>query len=146
MVEPTAGRTKRTADRPPDLSLPEDLGRRLAPWIDVREVGAEGLWMWLGTVLALLPAPGDPTHPGSDRDADRWRSLARDLVDCARERARLTVMAERYFNDNRLLTLRVKALEASLRTAARAGAAIAPPSDEEADEAAARYLPARRGR
>lgn len=129
-----------------DLAVPDDLRHRLSPWIDVAEVGAEGFWLWLGTVLPLLPAPSAPGESPESAAADpakRIRQLARDLVDCARERARLTVMADRYYTDNVQLTRRLKALEAVLRTFEAAGHPVAIPSDPEASEAAERYLPRR---
>lgn len=122
------------------LQVPEDLARRLSPWIDVREVSIEGLWLWLGSMLHLLPSPVDPT-PGAE-PRDRVRELARDLVYCGRERARLTVMCDRYYHDNAVLARRVKALEASLRTLKLAGVEATTPIDHEgAGEFADRYLP-----
>ena len=122
------------------LLVPDDLQRRLAPWIDLREVGTDGLWLWLGTVLPLLPRPADPGPASGARD--RLREVARDLVDCARERARLTVMCDRYYRDNAVLAQRVRALEATLRTVRLAGGDVTDPVDTEgAGDAADRYLP-----
>ena len=137
---------KNDGRRPIEFAIPSDIQRRLAAWIDVDEVGAEGFWLWFRAVLPLLPEPtskgAESTMPGAERP-DRVRELAGDLVDCARERARLTVAAERYFRDNQALTRRLKALEAALRTFDEAGHGAELPPDEEADDAAERYLPHR---
>ncbi|MGA9840055.1 MAG: hypothetical protein WBF81_00655 [Thermoplasmata archaeon] len=128
------------------LSVPDDLARRLIDWVDVREVGAEGFWLWLGTVLPLLPVPSagnDPPSLEGTPSAQRLRELGRDLVDCARDRARLTVMCDRYFRDNQVLARRLKALEAAVRTFERAGPTGALTTDPDAGEAAERYLPPR---
>jgi hypothetical protein len=127
------------------IAVPDDLQRRLAPWVDVPEVGAEGLWVWLGTILPLLPRPADaPGERRSPEPAERVRELARELVDCARERARLHVLCESYYRDNALLARRLKALEAALRTFDVAGRPAPPTPDEEgAGAAAERYLPRR---
>ncbi len=146
MQDPGPRTRKETSGRTQDLGIPDDLRRRLEPWIDVREVGADGFWMWLGTVIALLPDPTlEPPEP-SMRVAsveDRQRGLARDLVDCARERARLTVMSDQYFRDNQTLSVRLKAVEAALKTAREAGRAPAVAADAKAAAAAERYLPGR---
>jgi hypothetical protein len=128
------------------FSVPERLQGRLRTWIDVDEVGQAGFWRWLETVLPLLPAPEDP-GPGFETigvsETTRVRQLARDLVDCARDRARLTVMCDRYFRDNQLLTVRLKSVEAALETTRSTGRLADPGEDPEADDAAERYLPKR---
>jgi hypothetical protein len=138
---------KRSSDEGPrELEIPPDLRRRLARWIDVEEVGRDGFWLWLRAVLPLLPDPDAPTSksagPNTTPD-DRIRELATSLVDCARDRARLTVVAGQYVRDNQALVRRLKALEAALRTFERAGHAVEIPSDEAADAASERYLPRR---
>jgi hypothetical protein len=141
-------RHRKETPSPNAFAMPDDLRRRLEPWIDVRDVGADGFWMWLGTVLPLLPTPSEGSPPPESAaavPAQRIRQLARDLVDCARERARLTVMADRYYTDNVQLTRRLKALEAALRTFEAAGQPIPVPPDPEVREVTERYLP-RRGR
>ncbi|HTW77267.1 MAG TPA: hypothetical protein VMG14_05820 [Thermoplasmata archaeon] len=126
------------------LAIPDELRQRLTPWVDVREVGADGFWAWLATIVPLLPAP---SPPGQSPEAperlpeDRVRQLARDLVDCARARARLTVIADHYYTDNVALARRLKALEASLRSFATVGRSAETVPDPEAEEAAGRYLP-----
>src|SRR5271170_7078281 len=115
---------KRDDAEPRELAIPPDLRLRLADWIDLDEVGADGLWLWLKAVLPLLPSPGTATAGPRSATApptDRVRELAGDLVDCARERARLTVVADRYYRDNQALARRLKALEAALRTFESAG-------------------------
>jgi len=136
---------RRKHDVPTELSVPEELQRRLLPWVDVAEVGTDGLWAWLGTVLPLLPRP-----TGAPADAEppevppaRMRELARDLVDCAREQSRLHVTAEQYFRENQLLARRLRALEAALSTRERSGLAGPVEGDAAADRAAERYLPRR---
>jgi hypothetical protein len=129
-----------------ELLMPPDLRRRLAEWIDVDEVGADGFWLWFRAVLPLLPAREvskvrGPSVGGSP--PDRMRELARDLVDCARERARLTVIAEQYFRENQVLARRLKALEAVMRTFERAGHTVVVPPDDAAGIASERYLPRR---
>jgi hypothetical protein len=126
------------------MGMPEELRVRLLAWIDVTEVGADGFWIWLGTLLPLLPDPvasrSVEVHRNELSEA-RLKELARDLADCARERARLNAAGARYFADNQALARRMKALEEAL---ARYGwpdhpASLAP--DAEAARAANRYLP-----
>ncbi len=138
--------SKKDGDAPPGFDLPPDLRRRLARWIDVDEVGPEGFWLWLAAILPLLPPPGSGAKgpPSAGRPPEeRIRELAGDLVDCARERARLTILCERYFSDNQALSRRVKALEAALRTFEKAGRPVDLPEDREAAAAGERYLPPR---
>ncbi len=137
---PEPGRSDRS------FQVPEPLRSRLAPWIDVNEVGPAGLWVWLETILPVLPSPlergADPkssTAPG----ATRVRQLARDLVDCARDRARLTILCDRYYRDNQVLSVRLKSVEAALATTRSTGRAADAGEDPEAAEAAERYLPPR---
>ena len=52
-----AGNRTNRNDRPSRVfTIPPDLRHRLAAWIDVDAVGADGFWLWLGTVLPLLPS------------------------------------------------------------------------------------------
>jgi len=130
----------------PGFPIPSDLKRRLVDWVDVDEVGAEGFWLWLAAVLPLLPPPGSGARgaaPVGRVPEDRIRELAGDLVDCARERARLTILCERYYADNQALSRRVKALEAALRTFEKAGHPVKLPEDKDAEAAGERYLPPR---
>ncbi len=127
------------------VEIPERLRDHLRPWIDVDAVGSEGLWEWLEVVLPLLPTSRDAPAPvGASGRSDRMRELARDLVDCAGDRARLIADCDLYYRDNVALARRVKALEATLRT----GATHPPPADEGAgaddepiEQVAERYLP-----
>lgn len=126
--------------------VPSDLRPQLAEWIDVEEVGMDGFWLWLRTVLPLLPRRrGAPSGASSAEgsSSDRLRELSRELVNCGRERARLSVAADRYYRDNQILAVRLKALEATVRTFQRAGQGGALPADEEATKASERYLPRR---
>jgi hypothetical protein len=145
---PVTGTGPRTS-RTPEDSLPTELRRRLRSWVDVDEVGIDGLWVWLDTVLSVLPLP-ERGPVGSKTAAEpserRLHQIARDLVDCARERARLTTVAARYFEDNGALSRRVKALEAKLVLAERSRAPAPDETDEEAETAVERYLPPGKGR
>jgi hypothetical protein len=128
------------------FQVPEALRPLLAAWIDVDEVGQSGFWLWLETVLPILPPAGEPTPGlGSRRGSDsaRVRQLARDLVDCARDRARLTMLCDRYFRDNQVLAVRLKSVEAALSTTRSTGQRSDPGEDPESTESAERYLPRR---
>jgi hypothetical protein len=137
----TEGRAETPSNDGP-FAVPASLRPRLAAWIDVEEVGQPGFWDWLETVLPALPSPSTP-DPETARPSEsaRVRRLARDLVDCARDRARLTVLGDRYFRDNQVLAIRLKALEAALETTRRTGPPSVPDEDSESAEAAERYLP-----
>lgn len=122
--------------------VPEPLRSRLARWIDVSEVGQAGFWRWLETVLPALPSPSGADSTSAARpESTRVRELARDLVDCAGDRARLTVMGDRYFRDNQVLAVRLKALEAALETTRLTGRSSTTGEDPESADAAERYLP-----
>jgi hypothetical protein len=128
------------------FQVPEALRERLGRWIDVDEVGPAGFWLWLESVLPILPLASEPGAGSSSSAAPpsiRVRQLARDLVDCARDRARLTITCERYFRDNQVLAVRLKAVEAALATTRSTGRPTDPGSDPESAEAAERYLPPR---
>jgi len=140
--------TPRRNDEPglPGLGIPPDLQRQLRDWIDVEAVGAAGFWSWLRTILPLLPGPeaaGAGPRSSREPEGNRVLELARDLVECARERAQLTVTAERYYRDNQALSRRVKALEIVLENAARAGRGVEVPDVDDARTVAERYLPRR---
>jgi hypothetical protein len=129
------------------LGLPADVLRALRPWINVEEVGADGLGAWLISILPLLPpASGQGEAEGSDASGreDRVVELARALSDCASDRARVHFQASRYFADNQVLARRVKALEGMLKITRRARPKETADSEGAAsDTAANRYLPRR---
>ena len=137
---------KQSGERGRELGIPVELRLRLAEWIDLDEVGADGFWLWLQTILPLLPdrkSSGAGPLSASRPEPDRVRELARDLVDCARERARLNMFADQYYRDNQVLARRVKALESALRTFEKTGRTAQLPPDEGTTEATDRYLPQR---
>ena len=146
MSEPTGTARKRSegtgADR---LVVPEPLRTRLRAWVDVDEVGPEGFWSWVDAVLPLLPRADAPRSDPSPTASlpDRLRELAKDLVDCAGDRARLIADCDRYYTDNVGLARRVKALEASLRVGDRSERKAAPENDPQIETVAERYLPHR---
>ncbi|HTP54031.1 MAG TPA: hypothetical protein VML94_03575 [Thermoplasmata archaeon] len=136
---PTAARGAAVARA---VGMPSALWRRLGEWVDIDQVGVGGLWTWLETVLPLLPAAGRTGRPPTSADAaERVKELARDLVDCARERSRLTTISAEYYHDNVALARRVKSLEATLATIGRAGWKVASTSPSEPDAPIERYLP-----
>lgn len=136
---------RKKADEPWQLrGMPSDLRGRLRPWVDVDEVGAEGFWLWLRAVVPLLPMPEEnPKRPAIFRlpKAGDSAALERRLVMYAREHSRLTVICNQYIRDNELLTRRLKALEAAIRTLQMAGNRVEIPTDDGAIEAGSRYLP-----
>jgi hypothetical protein len=127
------------------LDLPADVRIALGAWLDVDGLDADVFWVWFRTVLPLLPRPGGegagPRSAGRPAP-ERLRELAEDLVTCAQDRARLTVMSERYYRDNQSLARRVKALEAALQSSQSRGS-VADLPDDEAVDASERYLPQR---
>jgi hypothetical protein len=129
-----------------DFLVPESLRVRLSTWIDVNEVGQAGFWVWLETVLPVLPPPverlAEPSAPVASAPT-RVRQLARGLVDCGRDRARLTIMCDRYFRDNQVLAVRLKSVEAALETTRATGRSIEVTDDPETAATAERYLPQR---
>ena len=145
--KPIQSTRKRTPGAGAYSRVPDELKRRLRPWIDVDLVGPEGLWNWLATALEVLPRPhavsevmksgGSP----NESPAERVRELSRDLIDCGADRARLTFLGQRYFSDNQVLARRIKALEAVVRTCRSAGRPVTDAVDDEATVAAERYLP-----
>jgi hypothetical protein len=142
-VHDNANRPKRSRPSPTNWTPPMELRKGLLPWIDVGEVGAEGFWLWLETLLPVLPSPQrGPTESRTAAESPEVRLLqiARDLADCARERARLTTAAAHYYHDNFVLALRVKALEAGLAQFDRERAEPTVADDEEARAAADKYL------
>ncbi len=134
------------------LELTDELRAALLPWIDLDEVGPEGLRGWLLTIVALVPRPRRGDHV-IDRDdsrgspEERLTKLAHALADCAGDRAVKNFQASEYFRENRVLAVRNKALEAIVRTGMATGK-IAPMrlDDPAADAAAHRYLPPEKGR
>ncbi|MGC2789525.1 MAG: hypothetical protein WA547_05660 [Thermoplasmata archaeon] len=140
MTEPRQGSEEVRAP----FAIPDDLRRRLTDWVEVDAVGVEGFWIWLESVLPLLPKLGvaeEIALPGETPTARRVRELARELVDCAGERARLTVQCAEYFRHNQLLARRLKALEATLRTIQRTGRRGGAAEKPEIPEVVERYLP-----
>jgi hypothetical protein len=126
------------------FAIPEHLQRHRADWVEVDAVGVDGFWTWLESVLPLLPKLGateETARPGEAPTARRVRELARDLVDCVGERARLTVQCAEYFRDNQLLARRLKALEATLRTVQRTGRRSETVEKHRDADVAERYLP-----
>ncbi len=102
-----------------NLVVPPSLIVRLRPWIDVEEVGDEGFWLWLGSVLPLLPQPADgqlSKRSLLSRRRTPYGDLARLLSQAARERARVSVMLDRVEVQNRRMLVRIRSLEAALRT------------------------------
>ena len=144
---PTEAGTRAKLDRARDdrtFQVPPFLRARLNEWIDVEEVGQAGFWRWLETVLPALPsAREEGAGPLSSRapDAIRVRELARDLVDCARDRAQLTIMSDQYFRDNQVLAVRLKSVESALATTRATGRPPDVDEDTESADAAERYLP-----
>ncbi len=140
MSDPT-GASRRSVDIA-EL-MPDDLRRRLSIWIDLDSAGTEGFWRWLSAVLPLLlPAEARVAGPPGGRSGThRLWELARELAECAGDRARLTADCARYYSDNQLLSRRVKALESMLRTTKRAGGTAAWTEDDAAGAATGRYLP-----
>jgi hypothetical protein len=138
------GHDARGSDRPIRLTMPGDIRSELAQWFDPAEIDEEGFWRWLRTVLPTLATTRRVPGRGTGRSpADRVRELAADLIECAGERARLTIAAEHYVRDNQALARRTNALEAALRTLGALGHGVALPPDPQAEAAADRYLPPR---
>ncbi len=131
---PTRDRSGTEGGDPDAPEIPGSLKEALRPWIDLDEVGLEGLLSWLESVVPLLPT-------SSRSGSERTRELARALAACGQDRARLNVAAAQYFRDNQALARRVKALESMLaqRGAPRDDAPV--PVDPESERAAERYLP-----
>ncbi len=123
--------------------LPGQLKELLRPWLDLDEVGLDGLTLFLQSVTPLLPRPGNHSSNESPSPIeDRLTRLARALAACASDRSRAHFQASEYFRENQILARRVKALEATLRTRKRADpSAEDAPLDPDADRAAERYLP-----
>jgi hypothetical protein len=142
-VHDDANQTERERPSPTDWAPPVNILRQLTPWIDVGEVGAQRFWLWLETIIPVIPLPErGPVGPRTAAEAPevRLRQIARNLVDCARERARLATAAARFYEDNFVLALRVKALEAGLAQLRRKRAGPTVADDEDARVAAERYL------
>jgi inner membrane protein len=135
---------KRSAAVPEPFEVPPDLRRRLAQWIDVDEVGADGFWLWFRALLPLLLTPSEPA--GSGFRATDEREEHRRLVQYARDRARLSVICDQYARENQILARRIRALEGALRAFELAGNPIEVPDDGEAEEMTERYQPSSRRR
>ena len=126
--------------------IPRALREKLRCWFDLETVGLDGLWSWLETVLPLLPPPEGPPRARQQSRSEnpelrRISELARDLVDCAGERARLTFAASQYYQDNTILATRVRALEAAVETYRRGGKPELEPADAQCGRAVERYVP-----
>ena len=138
MPTPRSGSREAPPTAPVDPpGIPDTLKEALRPFVDVDEVGPEGLYRWLESVLPILAAA---TAPGAR--GDRVRELARALAACGQDRARLNMAAAQYFADNQALARRVKALEATLNDRGRAAPIAADPASARSAE---RYLPPPRG-
>ncbi|HTT72805.1 MAG TPA: hypothetical protein VMG99_01455 [Thermoplasmata archaeon] len=138
-TDPTRGSTP----DPRVAAISRETRDAVRPWVDIDEVGLEGLDAWLRSIVELLPppAPGFPRARAPD-PATRVRELAAALVECAADRAKVHFQAMIYFRENQALARRVRALEAALRTAASSPAdGPGVPADPEVDRAADRYLP-----
>jgi hypothetical protein len=138
LEEEGGGRSPRDA-----LAPPAELRAALRPWINLDEVGLPGLWVWLRTVVPMLPAPSsaeaDPAGPhGTESGGSRVHDLAKALVDCARDRARLNFQSYEYYSDNTVLARRIRALEGMVIAS---GKGLPLPADPETDRAVERYLP-----
>ncbi len=132
------------------LELTDELRQALLPWLDLDEVGPEGLGSWLLSIVGALPRPSAGDHV-LDRDAsygtteERLNQMAYALAECASDRARTNFQASEYFRENRALARRVKALEAMLETRMAAGQMERVDlTDPEADAATHRYMPVKR--
>jgi hypothetical protein len=125
------------------LALTRELRLALRPWLDLDEVGGEGLRTWLLSILPLIPRPAGPgARDTTASRSGRVEDLARALAECAGDRARVHFQASEYFQENRALARRVKALEAMLRVRARAeGRDDSGIASAESDAASRRYLP-----
>lgn len=124
----------------PALGVPAAVREALRPWLDIDEVGAEGLWIWL---LSIVPAL--PKDPPTRDDPTRVEELARALAACAGDRARVHFQAAEYFRENRALARRLKALEAMLSLRPTTGTESGGPvPDPEAEAATRRYLGGKR--
>ncbi len=141
---------KKSDERWEVRGMPADLRRRLKSWVDVDEVGAEGLWLWLRAVVPLLPQPnGGPPRRGvlRGRAGPDSRELEQRLMVFARENSRLTVLCNQIARDNEVLARRLRAMEAAIRTLEMAGGRIEIPPDADIPEVTGRYLdPDRAGR
>jgi hypothetical protein len=126
-------------------TMPPVLRERLRLWVDLDVVGDRGLWSWLATILPLLPprAEARSVRGVGAEGPDRLRAIAVDLVECAGDRARLTIACEQYVRDNQLLARRVKALESILRTEGIARGQPIDAGDPKAAKVADRYMPRR---
>lgn len=138
-----ARRIRSTPPSSTEWTPPASVRNRLRPWIDVDELGAAAFWQWLDTMIPVLPAPKhdvEASRRAVEASEVRLRQLAGELAFCASDRARLTIAAAQYFQDNFVLALRVKALEAGLAQLERERGAHTVGSDAEAHSAAERYL------
>lgn len=129
--------------RPRESEPPPELRAALQPWVDLDAVGLPGLWVWLRTILPVIPTPParDARTTRTTRDVGgerRVHDLARALVECAGDRARLNFRASEYYADNTVLARRIRALEGMLRARGREKE---PAADEETERATERYLP-----
>jgi hypothetical protein len=128
----------------PDWTPREALRESLRPFVDLDEVGPEGLETWLLSILpTLVELRGrreisEGVTVGSEA---RILELATKLAFSESERSRDHFLAVQYYRDNTLLARRVKALEGAIRLAQRTGKPPVLRVPEEEDETADRYLP-----
>lgn len=133
---------RRTSNRATDDSWkpPAELIDQLRPWIDLDRVDAASFHEWLSAVLPLFPQIGrEELRTGGDATA-RIRQLSQALARAAGEQARSHFQASEYFRENQLLTRRLLALEAMLRTRK----ADLPERSREESAALEHYLPKKR--
>ena len=138
--------SRRASDHPiaSPIELPPDLVEALRPWVNVEEVGAAGFLSWLRSVLPLLPRSAATGRKLLASPTERIQELAAALSECSSDRARVHFQAAEYYRENQVLARRMKALEATLRSAAPGQARTeVPEEDPEAENAGRRYLPKR---
>ncbi len=119
------------------IELSPEVKDILRPWIDVDEVGREGVLSWLRSILPLIPRTRTSDRRASEDPSERIQELAVALSECSSDRARVHFQAAEYYRENQVLARRVKALEAMLRSPPTQ----APAEDLEVERASRRYLP-----
>jgi hypothetical protein len=131
-------------NKPLTWSPSPELREGMKPFLDLDHVGARGLEIWLLAVLPTLPCPraSEGTVPRAVQDPDtRVFQLARALAECDGQRSRDHFLAAEYYVDNTRLARRVRALEAEIRTAQKAGRVPNLVAEEGDPARPERYLP-----